>query len=333
MRDDLFTPFIEDHGRVVLDGGLATALEDQGHVLDDRLWSAALLRDAPDAIVAVHRAYLDVGADCITTASYQASIPGFVEAGFSDDEAVGLLERASKLAIAARDAHVAARDDSSRARGEGGDGSGPSGGPGLQPLVAASVGPYGAYLADGSEYDGRYPGVSLADLERFHRRRLEILAGSGVDLLACETVPSGREGGVLVDLLSSLDGDVRAWISFACRDGARLHDGAPIEEAAALGANCERVVAVGVNCTAPEHVAELVARIRTVYEGHVIVYPNSGERYDATTGSWSGGAEAAGGAEWIGGVLEAAEVAADILGGCCRVGPDGIAELRRRLGA
>ncbi|NNF14498.1 MAG: homocysteine S-methyltransferase [Gemmatimonadetes bacterium] len=315
---DPIRPFLDHHGCVILDGGLATALEARGYVLDDRLWSAALLRDAPDAILAVHRAYLDAGADVVTTASYQASIPGFVQWGLTDAEATDLLLRSSKLALAARDRYVTHRDPA--------DSRPP-------PLVAASVGPYGAYLADGSEYDGRYEGVSRSDLEDFHARRLEILAGSGVDLLACETVPSLVEAEVLVTLLSRLSLTVPAWLSVSCADEGRLHDGTPVEDVAALASTTERVVAVGVNCTAPRHLRDLVQRIRTVYDGHVVVYPNSGESYDPETGTWSDGADGASAVDdgWLRGVLEARAVGADVVGGCCRVGPDGIAELRRRM--
>ena len=310
-----FTPFLDHHGCVILDGGLSTALEARGYVLDRRLWSAALLRDAPDAVGAVHRAYLDAGADVITTASYQASIPGFMEWGLSEDEAESLLVRSSELALAARDRYV--REDAD---------------PRPRPLVAASVGPYGAYLADGSEYDGRYDGVSPGELADFHARRLELLAGSGVDLLACETVPSGREAEVLIDLLSRMEAGPRAWMTFSCADGARLRDGTPVEEVAKLASGGGRVVGVGVNCTAPRHLPELVRRIRSVYSGHIVVYPNSGELYDAESGTWSS-RSAAGAADhgWLHGVLEARREGADALGGCCRVGPEGIAELRRRL--
>ncbi len=361
-----FTPFLDHHGCVILDGGLSTALEARGYSLDDRLWSAALLRDAPEAITAVHRAYLLAGADVITTSSYQASIPGFVDWGLSKGEAARLLVRSAELALEARDQYVrdrvrdgprdevpgstrdevlgsapdAARDDAPDAvRDDAPDAvRGPAGGREGEaktrppPLVAASVGPYGAYLADGSEYDGRYEGVSRSDLVDFHAHRLELLADSGVDLLACETVPSGREAEVLVDLISHLEAPPQAWMAFSCADGARLHDGTPVEEAAALASGVDRFVAVGVNCTAPRYLPELVRRIRAVHRGHIIVYPNSGELYDAESGRWSKRSDAeARHDRWLHGVLEARREGADALGGCCRVGPEDIGELRRRL--
>lgn len=328
-----FEPFLTLRGFAFLDGGLATELEARGHVLDSRLWSAELLRSHPDAIHDVHRAYLAAGADCITTASYQGSVPGFVEAGVSREEAVDLLLRSSEIALRARDRHMAE-----------GAGEGPSA------LVAASVGPYGAYLADGSEYDGSY-GIRASGLKRFHAERLSLLASSGVDLLACETIPSRLETEVLVDVLEARAGDMRAWMSFSCRDGGHLHDGTPIEEVVTMCEATDRVVAVGVNCTPPRFIPELTARAAGETDLPLMAYPNSGERYDAATGRWRATpaegpvarstGEVAGpeGADsppsapeaWLTSVLEAARVGATILGGCCRVGPDAIRVLRRTM--
>lgn len=312
-----FAPFLRERDVAVLDGGLATALEDRGHRLDTRLWSAKLLVDEPDVIRSVHRAYLQAGADCITTASYQASFPGFTEAGLTDAEAVELFVRSSELALMERDAFVASEKE----------------GAGRRPLVAASVGPFGAHLADGSEYDGRY-GVSPAELDRFHRRRFELLASTGVDVMGCETIPSADEAGVLLDIHAGRPNGTWAWISFVCRDGERLCDGAPFEEAVALVDGCERIAAVGVNCTAPRHVPELVARARSVTDLPLIAYPNSGERYDAATGSWRGPANGEGAPSidaWLSGVLRAVDAGATVVGGCCRIGPRAISELRRAL--
>lgn len=307
MTSNPFSRFLDTEAVVVLDGGSATALEARGHVLDSRLWSAGLLRDDPDAVVEVHRDYLEAGADCITSVSYQASFPGLAEAGVGDADAEALLVKSSALALEARDAVA---PDS---------------------LVAASVGPYGAYLADGSEYDGRYA-VDDDGLGDFHRRRLHLLAGTGVDVLACETIPSGREARVLLSLLAERPRDVPAWLSFSCRDEAHLHDGTPVDEVARACRGAPRVAAVGINCTAPEHVPALVRRICSVWDGLVVVYPNSGERYDAGSGSWSGRGAATDDA-WLQGVLAARGAGAEMVGGCCRVGPADIAELRRRLTA
>lgn len=314
-RTGPLAPFLARGRPLIADGGLATALEARGHRLDTRLWSAEILVSNPDAIRDIHAEYLAAGADCVSTASYQASFAGFRERGYDDAEAADLLELSVALAVEARDRYWA--DMADRAGR-------------LRPLVAASVGPYGAYLADGSEYDGRY-GVALDVLDEFHRRRFRLLARSRADLIVCETIPSGLEVEVLLGILEETP-DAWVWMSFCCAGGARLWDGTPLEEVARLCDRAERVVAVGVNCVAPAHVGELIGRIRTRTDLPVIVYPNSGEVYDAHTGTWHWPANGAGGAGepildargWI------ARGAAGV-GGCCRVGPAGIRALRRRI--
>lgn len=308
-------PFLARGRPLIADGGLATALEARGHRLDTRLWSAELLVSHPDAIRDIHSEYLAAGADCVSTASYQASIAGFREQGFGDAQAMGFLELAVTLAVEARDEYWS--EQANRAGR-------------LRPLVAASAGPYGAYLADGSEYNGRY-GVEPRVLDEFHRRRFRLFARSGADLILCETIPSGLEVEVLLGILAETP-EAWAWMSFCCADGARLWDGTPVEEVARLCDRAERVAAVGVNCVAPAHVGELIGRIRTGTDLPVIVYPNSGEVYDAHTGTWHWPANGARGAgeptldarAWI-------ERGAAGVGGCCRVGPAGIRALRRQM--
>jgi len=326
-----FERLFDGQSFLVLDGGLATALEAAGHVLDTDLWSARLLLDAPDAIHDVHAAYLHAGADCISTASYQATLPGFARLGIGAAGGERLLRRSVELAVAARDAFW-----SEAANREGR----------LRPLVAASVGPYGAYLADGSEYDGRYavagsPGggstgaaagerarrVGASELAEFHRRRLEILSLSGTDLLALETMPSIVEVRALVELLADLR-HPGAWVSFTCRDAERLRDGTPVEEAAAACAPEAGVVAVGVNCTAPQHVASVIRRMRTATDLPILAYPNSGETYVRSGRAWS---RRAVGVDWLDFVPEWLDAGARIIGGCCRVGPDTIRSLRRLM--
>ncbi len=221
---DPIAPFLQRQGALILDGGLATELERRGHDLSDELWSARLLRDDPDAIRRVHLAYYGAGADCCTSASYQATIPGFVRSGMSPDEAREVIRRAVRLVIEARDEFWAV----------GANRAGR-----LRPLAAAGVGPYGAYLADGSEYTGTYD-LDEAGLIDFHRERWAILAGGGADILACETIPSLAEARALARLLSETPG-VYAWFSFSCRDGAHISDGTPIADCAAFLADFERV--------------------------------------------------------------------------------------------
>ena len=309
MGGNPFHPLLDAQGFVVLDGGLATALEARGHRLDTALWSARLLVDAPDEIAAVHRAYLHAGADCVTTASYQATFAGFEAAGFERAEAKALLLRSVRLATEARDALHAER-----------------GGP--RPLVAASIGPYGAYLADGSEYRGAY-GVPRSVLERFHRGRLELLAACGADVLACETLPSTEEAEVLLAILDDVPG-VWAWMSFTCRDEERLGDGTPFVDAVRACAAHDRVAAVGVNCTHPRFVAGLLGLAAAETALPLIAYPNSGEAYDARARRWTGGADSA---AWLDRAETWLAAGARVVGGCCRVGPDQIRHLRSALAA
>lgn len=300
MDGRAFLTALEHEGSLLLDGGLATQLEAQGADLSDRLWSARLLPEDPDAIVAAHLAYFRAGARVATTASYQATFEGFARRGLRHDEAVGLLGRAVDLADQARQ----------RASEEGIAG----------PLfVAASVGPYGAMLADGSEYRGRY-GRSVEQLRDFHRERLEVLAAAGPDVLAVETIPELEEAVAVAGLVGEIEGAV-AWLSFSCADGATINSGVPIEEAVQAVAGRPGVIAVGFNCTAPEHADELVARIASVTALPVVVYPNSGEGWDAVNRRWTGAGagriDAAAAARWH-------AAGARLIGGCCRVTPDQI---------
>ncbi|NIM49271.1 MAG: homocysteine S-methyltransferase [Gemmatimonadales bacterium] len=296
---------------MVLDGGLATALEARGFDLDDELWSAKILLDAPDAIRAVHLDFLAAGADCIATSTYQATLPGFHKRGLSDVEGVELFRLSVRLAVEARDAFWS----------EPGNRQGR-----LRPLVAASVGPYGAFLADGSEYTGRY-GIGDGELHAFHRHRWHVLADSQADLLACETIPSRREAGVLLELLRETPGRW-AWMSFSCRDGAHLSDGGPIIDVARACDAAPGVAAVGVNCTAPQFISSLIAEVRRGTEKPIIVYPNSGERYDAVHKSWVATQAVI---DWEVATVEWYRLGAAAIGGCCRVGPEVISAMRRQL--
>ncbi|WP_084956859.1 homocysteine S-methyltransferase [Thermoactinospora rubra] len=280
---------------LVLDGGLATHLETLGADLGDELWSARLLLEDPALIRRVHADYFAAGAEVATTASYQASLPGFMRRGLSVAEAERLIRLSVELARQARDEH----------------GSG---------LVAASVGPYGAYLADGSEYTGAYD-LDEDGLLAWHRPRWEILAGAGADLLAVETIPSYPEARALARLLADSPG-VRAWVSFSCRDDEHINDGTPLAEAAKLFDGLPQVVAVGVNCTAPRFVPGLVARL---HAKPAVAYPNSGETWNATLRRWVGLADPVEYGQ------AAATWGAELVGGCCRTTPEHIRQIRLHL--
>ncbi len=295
---------LDRDGFVVIDGGLATELERRGHVLDTPLWSASLLADAPAEIAAVHRAYLEAGASIIISASYQASIEGFRRAGVDEQRARKLLLRSVAVAREVRDGW--------------GDGRDP------RPLVAASIGPFGAVLADGSEYRGNYR-LDRDALAAFHRPRLELLDDAGADLLAVETIPSLTEAEALAGLLGRCR--TPAWVCFSCADQDHLRDGSRIEDAALLFRAIDRVVAVGVNCTEPRFVLPLVQRLTAAApDKDIVVYPNRGEDWDAASRSWCGDGSApfAEAAEWF-------RAGARLIGGCCRTTPADIAALRDRL--
>jgi homocysteine S-methyltransferase len=290
----------------ILDGGFATELESRGHDLSDDLWSARLLRDDPDEIVATHLAFFRAGADVATTASYQASIEGFVRHGRSRAEAEEFLRDSVRLARIA--ASLAEAED------------------GVRRLVAASVGPYGAVLADGSEYHGDY-GVSDSFLRDFHRPRMAVLAESGADLLAIETVPSLQEASALLSVLDEMPVTTRAWLSLSCADDRSTRRGEDVTDAFALAGSAERVIAVGVNCTVPEHMTALVTRAVAASGKPAIAYPNSGEGWDAASRSWKGAGavvDAALAREWV-------AAGAAYVGGCCRVGSADIALLAAGL--
>ena len=303
--------FLRRQPVMVLDGGLATALEARGCDLDDELWSAKILLEAPDLIREVHLDYLNAGADCIATASYQASLPGFRRRGLDDAVGSELLALSVRLALEARDLFW--REPSNR---EGR----------IKPLVAASIGPYGAFLADGSEYTGRY-GISDSELYEFHRIRWQILSQAGADLMACETIPTLREAEVLLRLIRETP-EQWAWLSFSCRDGQHLNDGGRLLEAAEACDTEPRVAALGVNCTPPEFMNPLVDELRKGTDKPILVYPNSGEIYDASDKKWrSSPSQIA----WEDAAPTWVQRGASMVGGCCRVGPGRIREIRRWL--
>lgn len=306
-------PFLTQYGVFLLDGGLATELEARGCDLDDDLWSARLLLADTQPIREVHAAYLWAGADCIISATYQATVAGFMGRGLDEAAARALILQAVDLAVAERDRYWSLLPAAQR---EGR----------LRPLVAASVGPYAAYRADGSEYTGDYD-LDEEALVAFHRPRWHLLAASDAEVLACETIPNAAEARALARLLAETPGRW-AWFSFACRDGRHLNDGTLLREAAAQLDRLDRVAAIGVNCTAPRFIPALLAELRAVTGKPLIVYPNSGEQYDIEKRRWSGESDPSAfgtmSREWR-------KLGASCLGGCCRTTPAHIRQLRDRF--
>jgi homocysteine S-methyltransferase len=283
---------------VVLDGGLATELEARGADLSDELWSARLLLDDPQLITDVHRAYVEAGADLVIGASYQASFEGLAHRG---------LDRAAAGVLFGRSVELAREATAGRA------------------LVAASVGPYGAVLANGAEYTGEYglgdAGTARPFLRDFHGPRAEALAAARPDLLAIETIPSIVEAEALLQVLDALD-DVPAWLSFSCRDADHLNDGTAFADAVDLVAGHSAVMAVGVNCTSPKAVPALVAVAAARSASRIVAYPNKGGTWDGSAKRWTGDDLPDGLAPVA---LTLREAGAGLIGGCCGTTPSDIA--------
>ncbi len=311
-RHTTLSSLLDAGTHLIADGALATELEARGCSLDDPLWSAKVLLEHPELIRDVHRDYFDAGANVATTASYQATPLGFAQRGFSVDAALDLVRLSVRLAEDARREHLDRH---------------PQAGP---LLIAGSVGPYGAYLADGSEYRGDYI-LDAEAFKDFHRPRIAALVEAGADFLACETLPSFAEAEALLALTAEFD--VESWFSFSLRDGAHISDGTPLAAVAELCGSEPRVVAVGVNCVPLHLVPAALAALGGAGSKPLVTYPNSGESYDAATKTWASASGDAGpAAEGQSAGLAAGagawrDLGARIVGGCCRTTPRDIAAL------
>jgi homocysteine S-methyltransferase len=287
---------------VVIDGGLSTQLEAQGQDISGSLWTGRALLADPGAVTRAHAAYVAAGADVVITSSYQLSRRGFVESGLTVTEADAALRASTDVARSA----VA--------------GSGAR--------VAASVGPYGAILHDGSEYRGRY-GRTRQQLADFHRERLDVLVATAPDLLAVETLPDVDEAEALADVLADHP-DLPAWMSFSCIDEAHVCAGQSIEEAVSVATSIPTMAAVGVNCTDPRFVTGLIARIRAMTDLPIVVYPNAGGSWDAATGEWHDAVVAGG--VFSADLVDAWRAAgATAIGGCCGTDARAISAIAQRL--
>ena len=285
------------NGRMVIDGSMSTALENLGAHLNDRLWTARVLHTAPELVKQVHINYFRAGADCGITCSYQATIPGLLENGFSLPEAEGLIRRSVEVFLEAREQWWA----------EEGEAAGRA-----YPLCLAGIGPYGAYLADGSEYSGRYD-VDDEALRHFHRRRMELLHEAGADVLLLETQPSLHEALLAADLAEELGADY--WVSFSCRDGNHTHRGETMEECARrFSEGHPHLRMIGVNCTKPEYVCSLIRHLKPATDLPIAVYPNSGLEYDPATKTWTKGEGQLDFGAWA---LRYFREGAAAVGGCC----------------
>lgn len=291
---------------LVLDGAMATELEARGCDLTDALWSAKVLIENPELIYQVHYDYFNAGAQVAITASYQATPQGFAKRGLDEQTSLALIARSVELASRARADYQATNPQAGSL------------------LIAGSVGPYGAYLADGSEYRGDYslPQPAMMD---FHRPRIRALVEAGADILACETLPSFAEIQALVAVLAEFP-NIPAWFSFTLRDGD-LSDGTPLREVVALLDNCPQAVALGLNCIALDQVTAALRTLSALTSKPLVVYPNSGEQYDATSKTWHSDASTC----TLTDNLSAWQAAgAKMIGGCCRTTPADISAIAKR---
>jgi len=304
-QNNPLTAILEKQPFVILDGAMATELEARGCNLADSLWSAKVLMENPELIREVHLDYYRSGAQVAITASYQATPAGFAARGLDEAQSRALIGKSVELARKAREAYLAENANAGVL------------------LVAGSVGPYGAYLADGSEYRGDYA-HSADEFTAFHRPRVEALLDAGADLLACETLPSFAEINALAALLTEYP-RARAWFSFTLRDSEHLSDGTPLHEVVSVLSAYPQIVALGVNCIALENTTAALQHLHNLTALPLVVYPNSGEHYDAVTKTWHHHGEAC---ETLAGYLPQWTAAgAKLIGGCCRTTPKDIAEL------
>lgn len=293
-------------GLRILDGGLATELERRGCDISGPLWSAHVLASSPQTIEAVHLSYLEAGTDCILTASYQISVLGFAEIGQPPQAAAAALRQSVEIAVAARERY---RQQSQR------------------PIwIAASLGPYGAALHNGSEYHGNY-NIDFADLVRFHAERLAVISTTAADFVAFESIPSLEEAEAIVEALHQYP-QVHGWLSFTCKDAEHVSHGEKLAHIAEFLDRQKQVLAIGINCTQPKLILPLVAQLKQATRKPIVVYPNSGEGWDAEHRCWTGTSDPVGFGELA---REWTAAGAQIIGGCCRTGPDHIRAIRDAL--
>lgn len=301
---------------LVLHGPLGTELEAMGYDVSGKLWSAKYLLEKPEVIQELHEIYLNNGSNILTTSTYQATIPGLEAAGLNPEQAADIIRLTVQLAHQARDNYWQNLSDEQKTQT-------------IYPLISGDVGPYAAYLADGSEYNGQYGKVSLQELKDFHRPRIQLFLEQGVDMLALETIPNRLEVQALTELLSEEFPQVEAYMSFTAQEVGKISDGTALKDVIALVEACSQILAVGFNCTQPQLYDDLLQETRILSSKPLVTYPNSGEIYDGATQTWHHSHEGEGSLveqslHWI-------HLGAQIIGGCCRTRPAEIAALAQAV--
>ena len=304
----LISSLLSSQPFIVLDGGLATELESRGADLNDSLWSAKLLSENPELIRQVHLDYFLAGADVAVTTSYQASFRGLQDRGFNKTQSRELVQLSVELARQAK-------EEAQKLQ------------PGRRFAIAGSVGPYGAFLANGAEYRGDYD-VPADEMKAFHFGRMQTLVKAGVDILALETMPSFPEILALLELLKEFP-NTNAWVSCTVRDERALSDGTSLSTVVKALNECDQVIALGVNCIPESNVTATLNHMKTITSKPLIAYPNSGELYDAADKVWKG--ERVEGQRLEARVREWRQAGARFIGGCCRTGPEDIKTIKSVL--
>lgn len=299
---------LSEYPFIILDGGFATELEKKGFVLKDRLWSAKIIAEAPEAVKDVHLSYLNAGADCIITSSYQATVPGFIAAGYSRSEAIDLIGRSVAIASdAIREFYRTGPDMTKRP----------------EPFIAASCGCYGAYLADGSEYRGDYH-LDIAGYKNFHRERVDILVNAGARIIAFETFPCMEEAFAVAGLMEEYD-DIMYWIVFTVKDAVSTSHGDSFIDCIRMLHGRKNLLAAGVNCSPPHFISPILESLDPGLKKNFAVYPNSGEHFYTDCSCWEDDPDAA---DWRLLSEEWYRKGASLIGGCCRTGPADIAKIK-----
>lgn len=306
---------LESTDYLILDGALGTELENRGHDVSGKLWSAKYLLENPQIIQELHEDYLRSGADIVTTSSYQATVQGLEDYGLSEKEALDTIALTVELAKNARQNFwQSLSDDEKKKR--------------VYPLIAGDVGPYAAYLADGSEYTGDYQ-LSKESFKDFHRSRIQTLLAAGSDFLAIETIPNMTEATALVELLADEFPDTEAYMSFTAQDSQSISDGTLMTEVAKLCDSSKQILAFGINCSRPAIISDLLKASRTISQKPLVTYPNSGEIYDGAIQTWKSLPDNSHT------LCENSQVwhklGAKIVGGCCRTRPEDIKLLADKL--
>lgn len=310
-----FKDLLQSKKALILHGALGTELEYKGYDISGKLWSAKYLLEKPEAIEGIHEEYVKAGSDIITTSSYQASVKGLVDYGLSVEKAKELIKLSVDLAKDARDkvwAELSEEEKTSR----------------VYPLISGDVGPYAGYLADGSEYNGKYGEVTKEDLKDFHRERIAILLENGSDLLALETMPNKLEIEALTELLADEFPKAEAYLSVTTQDGNSLSDGTSIKKFVEIVNSSEQILALGVNCSSVANSDKFLKELAALTEKVLVAYPNSGEIYDGATQTWKEDVHACSIADYS---QEWVDLGVKVLGGCCRTRPSHILDIVEKL--